>query len=72
MNPLKCDWAAQSTEYLGSLLTPEGIKLLPSKVAAITQIARPTSTKHIRAFVEVGLAICVIIDEANKCTDMFG
>ena len=51
MNPSKCDWDTKSTEYLGFLLTPDGIKHLPNKVKAITQIARPTSTKHVRSFV---------------------
>ena len=51
VNPLKCDWTAKSTEYLGFLLTPQGIKPLPAKVSVIIQIARPTSSKHIRAFV---------------------
>ena len=51
VNPLKCDWAAKSTEYLDFLLTPQGIKPLPAKLSAITQIARPTSTKYICAFV---------------------
>ena len=51
VNPSKCDWVTQSTEYLDFLLTPDGIKPLPNKVQAITQIARPTSTKHVRSFV---------------------
>ena len=51
VNPLKCDWAVQTTEYLGFLLTPAGNKPLPQKIHAITNIAWPTSTKHIRSFV---------------------
>ena len=51
VNPLKCDWAVQITEYLGFLLTSEGIKPLPHKIKAITNISRPTSTKHICSFV---------------------
>ena len=30
VNPLKCVWAVQSTEYLGFLDTMEGIKPLPN------------------------------------------
>ena len=51
VNPLKCEWATTTTEYLGFLLTPEGIKPMPYKVSAITNIVRPTSTKHVRSFV---------------------
>ena len=51
VNPLKCDWAVTTTEYLGFLLTSDGIKPLPHKIKAITNISRPTSTKYIRPFV---------------------
>ena len=51
VNPLKCDWAAKSTEYLGFLLTTEGIKPLPHKAIAITKIERSNSTKNVRSFV---------------------
>ena len=51
VDPLKCDWATQSTEHLGFLLTPQGIKPMPNKISAITNLPRPTSTRHIRAFV---------------------
>ena len=47
VNPLKCDWAVTTTEYLGFLLTSDGIKPLPHKIKVITNTARPTSTKHI-------------------------
>ena len=51
VNLLECGWAAQTTEYLGFLLAPEGIKHLPNKVQAITRIARPISTRQVRSFV---------------------
>ena len=51
VNPLKCEWTPTSTEYLGFLLTPQGIKPLPHKVQAITSIARPSNTNHVCSFV---------------------
>ena len=51
VNSLKCEWTVTTTEYLGFLLIPEGIKYLPHKVTAITKIARPSSTKQARSFV---------------------
>ena len=30
VNPLKCDWAVQTTEYLGFLLTSEGNQTTPT------------------------------------------
>ena len=51
VNPLKGDWATKSTEYLGFLLSPEGIKSMPYKITTITNISGPTSTKHVCVFV---------------------
>ena len=51
VNPRKCEWACEETEYLGFLLTREGIKSMSNKVAAIIKIDRPTSTKNVRSFV---------------------
>ena len=53
VNPLKCAWAVQSTDYLGFLLTTEGIKPLPTKIEAISRIARPTAPTHVRSFVGI-------------------
>ena len=50
-NLLKCEWAASSTEHLGFLITSRGIKPLPHKIKAITTLAQPSSTKHVRSFV---------------------
>ena len=51
VNPLKCAWAVQETEYLGFLLTTSSIKSIPHKITAISKISRPISTIHIRSFV---------------------
>ena len=47
VNPLKCDWAVNTTEYLEFLLTSEGTKPSPHKIKAIANIDKPSSTKHI-------------------------
>ena len=51
VNPLKCAWAVQSTDYLGFLLTIDGIKPLPQKIEAISRISRPTAPTHVCSFV---------------------
>ena len=51
VNPIKCAWAVSSTDYLGFLLTKDGIKPLPKKIEAISRVARPESTKTVRSFV---------------------
>ena len=51
VNPLKSVWTVQATDYLDFLLTTEGIKPLPTKIEAISRIARPTAPTHAQSFV---------------------
>ena len=48
INPLKCDWAVQSTNYLGFLLTIDGIKPLPQK---LRQLVRFLVLRHLCTFI---------------------
>ena len=50
INAAKCNFLAFETEYLGFQLTRNGIKPLPSKVAAMRNIAIPTTRKELRSF----------------------
>ena len=50
INPLKCAWTVQSTDYLGFLLTTKCIKPL-QKIEAISRISRLTTPTHVRSFV---------------------
>ena len=43
VNPWKCEWAAEETEYLGFILTQNGIKPIPKKVEAMKNISRSTN-----------------------------
>ena len=48
VNPLKCAWAVQSTDYLGFLLTIYGIKPFPQK---LRQLAAFNALQHLRTFI---------------------
>lgn len=46
----KCFFGVQEVEYLGHILSHEGIKVDPSKIKAIKEWKIPTSIKHLRGF----------------------
>ena len=54
LKPSKCRFIRQEVEYLGHVLTPNGLKPNPKRVTAVTNFPIPQSVREVRQF--LGLA----------------
>lgn len=50
IQPDKCEFLRKEVAYLGHLITKDGVKPNPNKVAAIKEFPIPTNTKEIKSF----------------------
>nr|GEW43829.1 reverse transcriptase domain-containing protein [Tanacetum cinerariifolium] len=49
LNPKKCSFGLAEGMFLGYVVTPEGIKLCPDKIAAVLQLPSPRTLKEVQS-----------------------
>ncbi len=50
LKKVKCDFFKRELQYLGHILSPEGIRPLPDKLSAIRDLRRPTNAMEVHQF----------------------
>ena len=53
VNPLKSFWAKDKVDYLGFVITRDGIMLQAKKIQGIRDLARPTNVKELQGLVRM-------------------
>ena len=50
LNVEKCQWLKQQVEFVGMLISEQGVEPIPEKVAGIREFPRPTTKRHLQSF----------------------
>eukprot|EP00253_Pinus_taeda_P020918 PITA_20918 len=62
----KCFFGVQAVEYLGHIVSHEGVKVEPSKIKVIKEWKIPTSIKHLRGFLGLTGYYCKFVKNYGR------
>ena len=54
LQPNKCEFLRPELEYLGHLITENGVKPNPNKLEAVKNFKKPINAKDVRSFLGLG------------------
>jgi hypothetical protein len=57
----KCDFYQRKVQYLGNLISEDGIAVILEKIRAIMEWIIPKDVAYIRSFMRIMLGMCYII-----------
>ena len=61
MNAAKCEWSVDTVEYLGYIMSPEGLTMAADKVRAIVDWPTPRKVKDVQSFLGFANFYCRFI-----------
>ena len=64
----KCFFGVQGVEYLGHIVSHEGVKVDPNKIKSIKEWKIPTSIKHLREIVRLTRYYCKFVKNYGRIT----
>lgn len=53
LKPSKCHFIRKEVEYLGHVITPDGLKPNPGRVSAVKEYSAPSNVKEVRQFLGI-------------------
>jgi len=62
----KCFFGVQEVEYLGHIVSHDGIEVDPKKIKAIKEWKIPTTLKHIRGFIRLTWYYCKFVKNYGR------
>ena len=64
--PSKCFFGVQAVEFLGHIVSHEGLKVYPNKIKAIKECNVPTTIKQLQGFLGLTMYFCKFVKNYGR------